>query len=43
MIIYPTPLKDCLVIEPKIYEDSRGFFLETFNEAAFIKATGINL
>jgi dTDP-4-dehydrorhamnose 3,5-epimerase len=43
MIIHSTPLEDCLVIEPTVYEDSRGFFLETFNEAAFVKAAGIKL
>lgn len=43
MIIHSTPLKDCFLIEPTVYEDSRGFFLETFNKAAFVKATGIKL
>ena len=30
MNIIPTKLKDCVIIEPKVYGDHRGFFLETF-------------
>lgn len=30
MIIIKTKLKDCVIIEPKVYGDDRGFFLETF-------------
>jgi dTDP-4-dehydrorhamnose 3,5-epimerase len=36
-----TPLKDLLVFEPKVFEDSRGFFFESYNENTF-KAAGIN-
>jgi dTDP-4-dehydrorhamnose 3,5-epimerase len=28
----PTPLNDVLVIEPKIFGDARGLFLESYNE-----------
>lgn len=34
-------LKGCYVITPKIFKDERGYFLETFNEKVFSKATGI--
>lgn len=30
MIIEPTPLRDVLVITPKVHEDERGFFMETY-------------
>lgn len=33
--LIPTPLKDVLIIEPKVFGDERGFFLEAYNEATF--------
>lgn len=36
----PTPISDVLVIEPKVFGDSRGFFFESFNEEAFCRALG---
>jgi len=39
--IITTPLPDVVVIEPKVFGDDRGFFLESFNVAAFESATGI--
>lgn len=30
-----TAIKDVLVIEPKVFEDSRGFFMETYRRDAF--------
>ena len=41
MIVEETYLKGCYVIRPKVFKDERGFFLETFNEKAFSKETGI--
>ena len=32
MKIIPTAIPDVLLIEPKIFEDPRGFFMETFRE-----------
>jgi dTDP-4-dehydrorhamnose 3,5-epimerase len=32
MKVIPTSIPDVLVIEPKVFGDERGFFLETFNE-----------
>ncbi len=40
-IVKKTPLKDALIIIPKIYKDKRGFFMETYNEAVFRKILGI--
>lgn len=35
MKIVDTPLSDVLVLEPKVLADSRGYFLEAFNERVF--------
>ena len=37
MKITNTKLKDCLLIEPKVFGDDRGFFLETFNVRQYSK------
>jgi dTDP-4-dehydrorhamnose 3,5-epimerase len=35
MKILETPLAGTLVLEPKVFEDVRGFFLESYNEKVF--------
>jgi dTDP-4-dehydrorhamnose 3,5-epimerase len=40
MNFIPTKLAGCLIIEPKIIKDDRGYFMESFNENAFQKAIG---
>jgi dTDP-4-dehydrorhamnose 3,5-epimerase len=35
-----TAIPDVLVIEPKVFGDSRGFFFESFNQKAFDEAVG---
>lgn len=40
MIIEETPLKGCFVLTPRIFEDDRGYFFESFNENQFIKLIG---
>ena len=42
MNIIPTNLPGVIVIEPKVYVDKRGFFLETFREDVLLQA-GINV
>lgn len=42
MKITPTEIPEVLVIEPKVFEDSRGFFYESFNERAFAEKTGVS-
>ena len=32
-----------MLIEPKVFGDERGFFYESFNQAAFNEATGLNV
>jgi dTDP-4-dehydrorhamnose 3,5-epimerase len=38
MKIHPTELKGVIVIEPEIFSDERGYFLETYNAKAFAEA-----
>ena len=40
MIFEETKLKGCWVISPKVYEDPRGYFMETFKEEAFLMTIG---
>lgn len=42
MKIRETPLKDCYIIEPAIFEDDRGYFFEKYNEQKFEQNTGMN-
>lgn len=42
MNILPTALADVLVIEPDVFGDERGFFMESWNAARFAEA-GLNL
>ena len=32
-----TTLQDCYVIEPQVFGDSRGFFMETYSKKEFEK------
>ena len=43
MRVIKTKLKDCVVIEPKVYDDDRGFFLETFQASNYADLAGISL
>jgi dTDP-4-dehydrorhamnose 3,5-epimerase len=36
----PTRIPDVLVLEPTVFGDARGFFMETFNSQAFARLTG---
>jgi dTDP-4-dehydrorhamnose 3,5-epimerase len=38
--LIPTTLKDVVILEPKVFGDERGFFLEAYNEATF-RALGL--
>ena len=42
MKITPLDIPEVLLIEPAVYEDERGFFFESFNQAKFEKATGLS-
>ena len=38
MKIISTPISDILLIQPKVFEDERGFFLESFQKRRFAEA-----
>ena len=40
MKVIATAIADVLIIEPKVFGDSRGFFFESFNQRDFNAATG---
>jgi dTDP-4-dehydrorhamnose 3,5-epimerase len=42
MKIEETPLQDCYTIHDTVFEDSRGYFFESFNAKKFESLTGIN-
>ena len=41
--VTPTNIPDVLVIEPQVFRDERGFFLESFNSKDFADATGLDV
>ena len=43
MLVEETYLKGCFVITPKVFEDDRGFFLESFNAQLFEANTGVKV
>ena len=43
MNVIKTKLKDCVIIEPKLFGDERGFFLETFQADRYADLAGISL
>ena len=42
MKLSATSIADVLIVEPKVFGDSRGFFFESFNQRDFNVATGTN-
>lgn len=40
MKVTPTTIADVLIVEPRVFGDSRGFFFESFNQREFNAATG---
>lgn len=42
MKVTKTELEGVLLLEPRVFSDERGFFLESHNERDFAQATGIN-
>jgi len=43
MKVTPLSIPDVLLIEPYVFEDSRGFFFESFREDIFRKETSLNV
>jgi dTDP-4-dehydrorhamnose 3,5-epimerase len=40
MNFIPTHLSGCFVLEPKVFKDERGYFMESYNEATFNDGVG---
>jgi len=43
MLVHATTLKDCVIIEPRMFGDNRGFFFETFSKQRYLEEAGIAL
>jgi dTDP-4-dehydrorhamnose 3,5-epimerase len=43
MKVIETNIRGCVIIEPTVFGDERGFFLETFHAARYAESAGINL
>lgn len=43
MKVIPASIPDVLIIEPKVFGDSRGFFFESFNQQVFSQSTGLDV
>lgn len=39
----PTPIADLVVLEPAVFGDARGFFMESFNHKTFQQITGLDV
>ncbi len=42
MEVIKTKLDGCFIIKPTVFEDSRGYFMETYNKEVFAEKTGID-
>lgn len=38
-----TPLQDCFILKPRVFEDERGIFFESFNQANFKTVSGLDV
>ena len=43
MNVVKTEIPDVLIVEPRVFEDARGFFLESFNQRDWLAATGLEV
>src|SRR6185436_20025834 len=43
MKVTPTRIPDVLILEPRAFEDSRGFLFESYNRRVFRQATGLDV
>lgn len=41
MHVVPTPIEGLLVLEPRVFGDARGFFMESWNRRTFGSLTGV--
>jgi dTDP-4-dehydrorhamnose 3,5-epimerase len=43
MKVWPSDIPEVLLLEPRVHQDERGFFLESYNRRTFEQATGISV
>jgi len=43
MKIIPTEINECFIVEPKVFTDERGYFLESFNQKTFAQHSGLDI
>jgi len=43
MKVTPTAIEGVLILEPKVFGDERGFFMESFNQKVFDEAVGYHV
>ena len=43
MEVKPTKIKDCFILQPKVFLDARGYFMEAFNDQRFNAQTGLTV
>lgn len=43
MTVKNSNLKDCFIIHPRVFEDDRGYFYESYNKQGFKKQTGLDI
>ena len=43
MKVIETSIRGCVIIEPTVFGDERGFFLETFHASRYAESAGISL
>jgi len=43
MKVVPTAIPEVLILEPRVFGDARGFFMESYNRRTFREATGVDV
>jgi dTDP-4-dehydrorhamnose 3,5-epimerase len=38
-----TSIKDCFIIEPDVFRDERGYFMESYSDSKFSRGTGLDV
>jgi dTDP-4-dehydrorhamnose 3,5-epimerase len=41
--VWPSDIPEVLLLEPRVHQDERGFFLESYNRRTFEQATGLSV
>lgn len=43
MVVKETKLKGCFILQPQVFKDKRGYFIESHNQKAFNEALGLEI